>query len=251
MFVKKLFSKKPKTAAERAEAEEKKREQSLNKQVAQMMQMSADFEKSKVDMALGQAKTWKKGFFGSLAVSALAVGAVIALTPLKEAVPFVQRVNETTGAVDIVTTVKNKQMHYDEAVNKYWLAQYVRYRESYDWDMIQATYDATTLMSAPAVKSEFTAFYNQPTAPHKVLKQNFKIVAKVTNITFVGDLAQVRFTKQTLPAAGQSADPIPPQKMIATIAFKFTSTPMSEEDRTINPLGFEVTSYRVDPETSP
>lgn len=85
------------------------------------------------------------------------------LTPLKEAVSFVQRVNDTTGAVDIITTVKNKEMHYDEVINKYWLSQYVRYRESYDWDLIQATYDATTLMSSPAVKSEFTAFYNQPT----------------------------------------------------------------------------------------
>lgn len=246
----KFFSKKPKTAAERKEAAEKKREQSVNKQTDQMMQMSADFEKSKVESALSQAKSWKKGFFGSLAVSALAVGAVMGLTPLKEAVPFVQRVNDTTGAVDIITTVKNKEMHYDEVINKYWLSQYVRYRESYDWDLIQATYDATTLMSSPAVKSEFTAFYNQPNAPHKVLKQNFKIVSKVTNIAFVGDMAQVRFTKQTLPASGQSTDPIPPQKMIATIGFKFTSTPMSEEDRTINPLGFEVTSYRVDPETT-
>ena len=251
MLIKKLFNKKNKTAAERAEEAEKKREQSLNKQTTQVMQMSADFEKSKVDTALSQVSLWKKAFFGSLVVAGLAVGAVFGLTPLKEAVPFVQRVNDTTGAVDIITTVKNKQMHFDEAVNKYWLSQYVRYRESYDWDMIQATYDATTLMSAPAVKSEFTAFYNQPNAPHKVLKQNFKIVPKVTNVTFIGDLAQVRFTKQTLPSAGQSTDPIPPQKMIATIAFKFTSTPMSEEDRTINPLGFEVTSYRVDPETTP
>ena len=149
---------------------------------------------------------WKKGFFGSLVVAGLAVGAVFGLTPLKEAVPFVQRVNQTTGEVDIVTTVKNKEMHYDEAVNKYWLKTYVQYRESYDWNLIQSTYDATYLMTAPEIRSEFTSFYNSPAAPHKVLKQFSKVLVKVTNISFVGDMAQVRFTKEVVPVGGRTED---------------------------------------------
>ena len=35
---------------------------------------------------------------------------------------------------------------------------------------------------------------------------------------------------------------------IATIAFTYTRAPMSEPDRLRNPLGFQVTSYRADPE---
>jgi type IV secretion system protein VirB8 len=35
---------------------------------------------------------------------------------------------------------------------------------------------------------------------------------------------------------------------IATIAFAYTKAPMAEADRLRNPLGFQVISYRSDPE---
>ena len=151
----------------------------------------------------------------------------------------------------IITTIKDKQMHYDEVINKYWLAEYVRYRESYDWNTIQSTFDATNLLSAPDVQAAFKEIYNSPEAPHKILRQQAKVVAKVTNISFVGDMAQVRFTKQIMPTSGATDQTPPPQKLIATISFEFKATPMEESDRLINPLGFQVTSYRVDPEAAP
>lgn len=39
--------------------------------------------------------------------------------------------------------------------------------------------------------------------------------------------------------------------MIATIGYEYANQPMREEARRINPLGFIVKSYRVDPETAP
>jgi type IV secretion system protein VirB8 len=36
---------------------------------------------------------------------------------------------------------------------------------------------------------------------------------------------------------------------IATVAFHYTRAPMAEADRLRNPLGFQVDSYRADPET--
>ena len=230
---------------------EKAQKRSEQNQTSQLMKMGADFDKSKVDAALSAAKTFRRFGIGGLVVAGMAVAAVMGLTPLKEVEPFTIQVDNNTGATEVKTSIKNKSMTYDEVINKYWLAEYVRYRESYDWNTIQATYDATNLMSAPDVQTEFKAFYNSPAAPHKILKQNAKVIAKINSIAFVGDMAQVRFTKQAMPSSGQSATPIPPEKMIATIAFEFKSTPMKETDRLINPLGFQVTSYRVDPETAP
>jgi type IV secretion system protein VirB8 len=34
----------------------------------------------------------------------------------------------------------------------------------------------------------------------------------------------------------------------ATITFKYSNAPMKEKDRAINPLGFQVTEYRNDPD---
>ncbi|WP_043903282.1 VirB8/TrbF family protein, partial [Kingella kingae] len=79
-------------------------------------------------------------------LTGLAVGAVLGLTPLKTVQPFVIRVDNNTGVTDIVTTLKNEEKSYGEVVDKFWLAQYVRHREGYDWQTVQDTFDATILL---------------------------------------------------------------------------------------------------------
>ena len=69
-------------------------------------------------------------------------------------------------------------------------------------------------------------------------------------ISFVGDMAQVRFEKRVVPVKGDLDKQIPVQKMIATISFEYKNEPTQEKDRLVNPLGFQVTSYRVDPENA-
>jgi type IV secretion system protein VirB8 len=38
---------------------------------------------------------------------------------------------------------------------------------------------------------------------------------------------------------------------VAVIHFRYSNEPMSLEDRFVNPLGFQVTGYRKDPEAAP
>ena len=208
---------------EQLQNEQKKR---INKEVNQMIRMALGFEKTLVDIAQQDARTWKRVGIGGLVIAGLAVVAVTSLTPLKESVPYVMEVDKATGATNIVTTIKNKQMTYDEVINRHWLRQYVMFREGYNWNTIQATYDTTKLFNSPEVQAKYRAFYESPAAPHKVLKQNAEVLVKVTNVSFVGDMAQVRFEKQLVPVGNSEIKPAPPQKMIATIAFEFKSTPM-------------------------
>ena len=137
-------------------------------------------------------------------------------------------------------------------IDKYWLAQYIRHRESYDWQTIQATYDATMLLSDPAIQAEFAKLYNNPNAaPHKILRDQYKVVAKVNAISFLGnEVAQIRFEKQTIPINSVN-QPMPPQRFIATVGYVYKNQPQDEKDRLVNPLGFQITSYRVDPENAP
>ena len=63
-------------------------------------------------------------------------------------------------------------------------------------------------------------------------------------VSFVSKtVANVRFhrTARTLEQTVES-------DWIATVAFRYTKAPMAEADRLRNPLGFQVTSYRADPE---
>src|SRR3546814_1944958 len=64
-------------------------------------------------------------------LAAATIFAVSALAPLKTVVPYVIRINQTTGAVDVPTELTQRPMRYDEAVIKYFIAQYVRVLESW------------------------------------------------------------------------------------------------------------------------
>src|SRR3546814_6407729 len=83
-------------------------------------------------------------------LAAASIFAVAALAPLKTVVPYVIRVNQTTGAVDVQTALTQRPMRYDEAVTKYFLAQYVRTRESWIPAAAEENFRFVTILSQPA-----------------------------------------------------------------------------------------------------
>ena len=218
----------------------------------EFIQAAKAFESSEIDRVRRNSKIAWRLAAGCLILAGVAIGAVAGLTPLKTTTPFVIRVDNNTGATDIVTTLKHSEKSYGEVTDKFWLAQYIQNREGYDWQTIQDSYNATMLMSAPSIQGEFAKIYNDnPAAPHKVIKDTAKVEAKINAITFIGKTAQVRFEKRIIPLTGDTSRPVQTERLIATIGFEYAGASMSEAERRVNPLGFIVTSYRVDPETTP
>lgn len=161
--------------------------------------------------------------------------------------PVVLRVDNATGAVDVVSTMDVTKASYGEIIDSYWLNQYVLNREGYDWFSIQKMYEATALLSASSVQKEYLSIYQGPLARDKVLKNGKAILVSVVSITpdVKSGTAAVRFTTQERATTGQSG---PLQHWIATAGYSYSGTAMKSEDRRINPLGFQITSYRADPE---
>ena len=189
--------------------------------------------------------------FASMGISAMAVGAVMLLTPLKRTETAVVRVDTTTGAADVVQSIGTKRVTEGEVVDKYFLNQYVLNRESYDYTTIQLGYDTTALLSAPDVQAQYYRLFEGSQAPDKVYGQATRIRTTIKSITPGGTdkarSAVVRFSTQKVASDGSSA--AAPEHWIATLGYRYVQAPISEKDRRINPLGFQVTSYRVDPET--
>ena len=219
------------------------------------IKLAEDFLKSEIEQKVKLNKVYLSIAGVACGVTALMAIAIMLLTPLKSVEPFVVRVDNNTGLTDVVSTLKQKSVANDEVLNKYWLAVYVRNRESYSWETIQTSYDTTMLLSSREEQARFAAIYQNPAAPHKVLGQNFRVAVKIRNIAFVGDTAQVRFSKNTagtIPAQdGNNRQVDKVDNYIATITFDYQNRPTKEQDRLINPLGFQVTNYRIDPEALP
>lgn len=183
-----------------------------------------------------------------VAAGILGVGAVAAMAPLKTVEPFVIRVNETTGAVDVATALTgDKDVTYNEAVTKYFLAQYVRTREGYVPAAAEHNFAQVSIMSTSAEQQRYGEYFRgtNPESPQNVLGATGAAAVTIRSITFVNDrVANVRFTRTTRQAQQTtSAD------WIATVTFDYTQAPLSERDRLLNPLGFQVAGYRADPET--
>ncbi|OIS90252.1 virB8 family protein [Brucella cytisi] len=183
-------------------------------------------------------------FLGLVALGGIAAG--IAGLWREAPPPLILRVDNATGAVDTVTAMRVHETSYGEVVDQYWLNQYVLNRESYDYNTIQLNYDTTALLSSPSIQQDYGKLFEGPDARDAVLANKVRIVVSIRSIQPNNrGQATVRFTTREIANNGQA--PIV-RNMIATIGYTYVNAPMSTQDRRINPLGFQVTSYRVDPE---
>jgi type IV secretion system protein VirB8 len=191
-----------------------------------------------------RAVAWRVAM-ASWGLLALTLLGFVGLLPLRRVEPYVVRVDNATGAVDIVTVLREAPRSYGEVVDKYWLNKYVLNREAYDWQTLQASYDTAVLLSSEAVQREIAALFDGPQARDKLLGERVRYLVKVRSIVPSKDTAVVRFVRTRRVEGAEDVD----ENLVATVGFQYVAAPMKEEDRLVNPLGFQVTSYRVDPES--
>jgi len=174
--------------------------------------------------------------------------AIVLMLPLKETIPYVVRVDNTTGVPDIVTAMTDKKVTGDDVMNKYWLAQYVLARETYDWYTLQRDYDKVGLLSSSNVGKGYTQQFEGKEALDKKYGATTRVtVGIITAVPTSATTGTVRFIK-TIKRVDDDGPGVS-AKYIATVAFEYRSTSLiKESQRLVNPFGFQVLSYRVDPE---
>jgi len=182
---------------------------------------------------------------GALAVAG--VVAVATLAPLKTVEPFVVRVDRSTGAVDVMSGLKGgDQLTYEEAVSKYFLGLYVRSREGWMPPAAEQNFRQVSILSTPAEQQRWADQFRpaNPQSPQVLWGQNAESQIDVRSISFVSPkVANVRFHRVL-----RQGTQVTESDWVATLAFAYTKAPMQEADRLKNPLGFQVNSYRADPE---
>lgn len=174
--------------------------------------------------------------------------AIVLMMPLKQTVPYVIRVNNATGVPDIVTTMNSKGVAFDDVMDKYWVARYIRTREVYDWYSLQQDYDTVGMLSSPVVGKEYAQQYAGERGLDKVYGATTRRLVEVLSVVPSGNgSATVRFSTKTGPVDGASPPKI--EGWVATVSYAYRNpSVMPESFRLTNPFGFQVMSYRVDPE---
>lgn len=182
----------------------------------------------------------------SVIIAIAASLAVIALTPLKTVEPFVIRVDNSTGIVETVSALKDSPNTYDEAITRYFAAQYVRLREGFVKSEIVQNFEVVSLLSSPEEQQRFANWYNTNPQSPQFIYQNSVVTISIKSISFVNkNVAQVRFSK-TVRNNDNNAEVV--THWLSTLTFEYVNAPISTQNRLVNPLGFVVKEYRTDPE---
>ena len=219
------------------------------KAVKDPFDIANDWESSRILLIeKSERRAWTVAIAASV-IAVLGVVAVAALTPLKESVPYVVRVDSATGVPDIVTTIKDKEVTGDDVMDKYWLAQYVRARETFDWYTLQRDYTTVGLLSSPNVGAAYAQLFEGKDALDKTYGKTMRATIEIVSVVPTGrGTGTVRFIK-TEKRTDQESAPGTVTKWVATIAYEYRSAAQTKETaRLINPFGFQVLSYRADPE---
>lgn len=184
-------------------------------------------------------------------VAVLEAGALILLMPLKTVQPYTLMVDRTTGYVQALKPLDPARIAPDTALTQSFLVQYVIAREGFDVATVNANYRKVALFSGGRARSSYLSQMqvSNPQSPLVTLPRGTVVDTKIKSISPVGkDVALVRFdTVRTGPNGQVQA----PRQWIAVIRYRWSGEPMKLEDRFVNPLGFQVTSYRRDAEALP
>jgi type IV secretory pathway component VirB8 len=207
-----------------------------------------DWETSRIYMIeKSERRAWKITISAVLLVL-LSWLAIVCMLPIKETIPYVIRVNNVTGVPDIVTALQDKKITYEDVMDKYWVASYVRARETYDWYSLQKDYDTVGVLSSPQVGAEYAKLFQGENALDKKFANTTRAVTEIVSVVPNGKgIATVRFVKH-IKRVGQEGEG-EKHDWVATVTYAYLNPSLMKESlRLVNPFGFQVRSYRVDPE---
>lgn len=218
---------------------------------------SVNYEVSIADLALrSQKRAWLVAGCAVFLALVLAVGCMLML-PLKERTPFLVLADPYTGTATVaplVSDLSRSPVTANAAINKANIANYVTARESYDYNiLIQRDWRLVWTMSTSGQGKEYDESLSRgnPQSPINLYGKLKAIRINIISLTpnqegwfdKVGS-ATVRF--QRVLVDKNNGAPSILDTRVATVVYTYNEAlSLTDEQRFSNPLGFQVTDYRV------
>jgi type IV secretion system protein VirB8 len=181
-------------------------------------------------------------------LAALALLAIVLLLPLKSFEPYIVTVDRTTGYIEVQSGLtRPSKLTEQQAVTQANVVRYIRSREGYDPNAIKESFGIAALLSTGGAARELQALFSSanPENPAKLYGRLKHVLVDVKAVTFPNpSTAIVRFS-----TTEKSETDTVVRHWISVVRFRYTDTPMRNEWRFENPLGFQVYSYRRDQES--
>ena len=162
--------------------------------------------------------------------------------------PFVIEISKKTGIPTVVDSVSLQKYSADRKLAEYFLYTYIKAREASNaYDYVRNFYVIVKLFSTSTVFGEFSGQVlrrSNPDSPLNILPNVSNVSLKIRSIQYLDmNHVQVRFTVEMEQNNGTVV-----KNKIVNISYQYIEEELTNEERYINPLGFRITSYKVNDE---
>ena len=185
-------------------------------------------------------------FFTILILIALLVCLVIVkkLQEGKAAAPFLIEYDKNTGFMTIVESQGKREYTAQEAVKEAMLMQYIDHREAPRLSTIEDDINYVRVMTSGRIYNSYTQDAAKKLVELRNAGQISRYSVEVKNMQYMADNRVKMKITRTLEGDGVV---VKSEDFDLTVTFGFSSFEMTLDDMRINPLGFQVTAYKLAP----
>jgi type IV secretion system protein VirB8 len=182
-----------------------------------------------------------------LCLSIISIGVIAYVINTKRFDPFVIQIDDTTGMAKVVNPINSQVLNGNEALAQYFIKKYVVARETYNpVDFTTLANKTVRLLSANSIYWDYRGYLR-----NDELNPSIKYGQKNTTFLIVKSWSKLSDNKYILRfSINETAQARRVYNKIAVVEFQYVPMELTEEDKDINPLGFQVTGYRVDDDSS-
>lgn len=178
---------------------------------------------------------------------AVAAFAVTKISLSKEFDPFVIQIEKNTGVAKVVNPIGSEALSGDDSLARYFIKKYVIARETYNpVDFETRARKIVRLLSSGQIYSFFRGYIS-----NKDNDPTIRYAQKNTTYIKVKSWSKLDTQRYVLRfAIIETAEGRNVYNKIAIVDYRYTPISLNPGDEDINPVGFQVTGYRVDDDNS-
>jgi type IV secretion system protein VirB8 len=218
-------------------------------------QEASSWDADRAAMNARSVRTAWRVAIGACALAGVAMVALMLIMPLKHVEPFVIRVDNSTGLVDVVPVFTGKA-ELPEAITRYFLTHYVTVCERFTFVTAESDYEECAAFHAAARNQAWASLWDRanPASPLNVYKDGSSVRAEVSAVSFfartngIQDVAQIRYTKTRRTSASANDQMT---HWISTAQYVYGEPSKDASIRRWNPLGFKIVEFHSEPEVLP
>lgn len=179
---------------------------------------------------------------------AFSISYVAKLNAQKIFTPYILEVDAKSGIVTQVSSQSVEKYTANDALIRYFINKYVGARENFTAEDYNFFYNQVVrVMSSPNTFNDFlnTIRADNPNSPVN-FGNSYNLRMNVKSVTFLQPkLAQVRISIDKVGRGGTAQGKVlSTAHYIITLGFDFLELNLNPNERAVNPLGFQVSSYR-------